>query len=117
VIPLGVGLFLAAIVALVAALVAALAMHLWCTRRRRPQVRFTTQTALLDRRTSTILAAVDDLPLGEAYAVLRSINALIDAAATLAALWPDRAEVSAGAAIARVAAQGHAPDRPRLVPR
>ncbi len=91
--------------------------HYWCTHRRRPRVRFSTEVALLDARTTAVLRALDDLPLGEAHAVLWNISRLIAATAEVSSLWPDAANLSAGAAVARAAARGAvSPARPRLVP-
>jgi len=103
--------------ALLVGVLSAIAMHYWCTHRRRPRVHLPSDVALLDARTTAVLRALDDLPLGEAYAVLWSINRLIDATAQISPLWPDAAELSAGAAVARAAARGPvSPPRPRLVP-
>ncbi len=112
-----VDLAFAVLLAFVSALLSAVAMHYWCTHRRRPRIRYPLQGALLDARTTAVLKALDDLPLGEAYAVLFSINRLIDATAQVSLLWPDAAELSAGAAVARAAARAPTPPpRPRLVP-
>jgi len=109
--------WLAFVSAMVVGVLSAVATHYWCTHRRRPRVRLPTDVALLDARTTAVLRALDDLPLGEAHAVLWSISRLIAATAEVSPLWPDAAELSAGAAVARAAARGPvAPPRPRLVP-
>src|SRR5215469_10902683 len=116
-VPLAFALWVMFVTALVVGVLSAAAMHYWCTHRRRPRVNFSTHVALLDARTAAVLRAVDDLPLGEAHAVLWSIVRLIDATAQVSPLWPDAAELSAGAAVARAAARAPTPPpRPRLVP-
>ena len=116
-VPLGFALWLAFVTALAAGVLSAAAMLYWCTHRRRPRINFSTHVALLDVRTAAVLRAVDDLPLGEAHAVLWSIARLIDATAQVSPLWPDAAELSAGAAVARAASRAPTPPtRPRLVP-
>jgi len=116
-VPLGFAVWLAFMSAMVIGVLSAVAMHYWCTHRRRPRVRLPLQVAALDVRTTAVLRALDDLPLGEAYAVLSSINRLIDATAQVSSLWPDAPELSAGAAVARAAERAPtAPPRPRLVP-
>jgi hypothetical protein len=116
-VPIGFAIWLAILTAGVAALLSAVSMHYWCTHRRRPRVNFSTTVAVLDARTTAVLRALDGLPLGEAHAVLWSILRLIDATAQVSVLWPDAAELTAGAAVARAAER--APTRgtrPRLVP-
>jgi hypothetical protein len=116
-VPVGEALWLGFMTALVVGLLSAVAMHYWCTHRRRPRVNFSTHVALLDARTAGVLRALDDLPLGEAHAVLWSILRLVDATAQVSMLWPDAAELSAGAAVARAAERAPSPPpRPRLVP-
>lgn len=111
--PLGLALWLL----LAAAGLSALGMHYWCTHRRRPRVNFSTHVAVLDARTTAVLRALDDLPLGEAHAVLWSILRLVDATTQISPLWPDAANLTAGAAVERAAARGPTPPpRPRLVP-
>jgi len=113
---LGFAIWLAFVSAMVVGVLSAVAMHYWCTHRRRPRVRLPMDVALLDARTTAVLRALDDLPLAEAYAVLWSINRLIDATAQVSSLWADAAELSAGAAVARAAARSPvSPPRPRLV--
>jgi len=113
----GFAIWLAFMAAMVTGVLSAVGMHYWCTRRRRPSVNFSTRIAVLDTRTTAVLAAVDDLPLGEAHAVLWSILRLIDATAGVSVLWPDAAHLSAGAAVARAAERAPTPPpRPRLVP-
>jgi hypothetical protein len=112
-VPLAFSILMAGVVGVLSAV----AMHWWCTHRRRPRVNFSTQVAPLDARTSAVLQALDDLPLGEAHAILWSILRLIDATAQVSMLWPDAPNLSAGAAVARAAARAPAaPQRPRLVP-
>lgn len=114
---LGFAVWLAFVSAMVVGVLSAVAMHYWCTHRRRPRVRLPFHAAALDARTTAVLRALDDLPLGEAHAVLWSINRLIDATAEVSRLWPDAANLSAGAAVARAAERAPAPPpRPRLVP-
>jgi hypothetical protein len=115
-IPLGLALWFVVMTALVVGALSAVAMHYWCTHRRRPRINFSAHVATLDARTASVLRALDDLPLGEAHAVLWSIARLIDATAQVSSLWPDAAELSAGAAVARAAARASTPPRPRLVP-
>jgi len=101
----------------VVAPVTAAATHYWCTHRRRPRIVFSSGAALLDARTTAVLRALDDLPLGQAHAVLWSIMRLIDATSEVSTLWPDAADMTAGAAVARAAARAPSPPpRPRLVP-
>ncbi len=103
--------------AFVVGILSAVVTYRWCTRYRRPRVNLTTAVAVLDARTTAVLQALDDLPLGQAYAVLWSILRLIDATAQVATLWPDAAQLSAGAAVARAAARGPTPpSRPHLLP-
>lgn len=115
-VPLAFALWLIFVTALAVGALSAAGMHYWCTHRRRPRLNFSTRVAALDARTSAVLQALDDLPLGEAHAVLWSILRLIDATAVVSLLWPDARELSAGAAIARAAMQAPTPPRPRLVP-
>jgi hypothetical protein len=116
-VPLGLVLWLLFCSSLAAAGLSALGMHYWCTHRRRPRVNFSMHVAVLDARTTAVLRALDDLPLGEAHAVLWSILRLVDATAQVSMLWPDAAELSAGAAVARAAERAPSPPpRPRLVP-
>jgi hypothetical protein len=116
-VPFGFALWLVFVTAVLVGALSAVGMHYWCTHRRRPRVNFSTQVASLDARTTAVLRALDDLPLGEAHAVLWSIVRLIDATAQVSLLWPDAANLSAGAAVARAAARAPTPPtRPRLVP-
>ena len=113
----GFAVWLAFVTAMVTGILSAVGMHYWCTRRRRPSLNFSTRIAVLDARTTAVLMALDDLPLGEAHAVLWSILRLIDATAGVSVLWPDAAHLSAGAAVARAAERAPTPPpRPRLVP-
>jgi hypothetical protein len=113
----GDALFFSILLAGVVGVLSAVGMHYWCTHRRRPRVHFSTQIATLDTRTTAVLQALDDLPLGEAHAILWSILRLVDATAQVSTLWPDAANLSAGAAVARAAERAPTPPtRPRLVP-
>jgi hypothetical protein len=115
--PLADVLLLLVLTALVVGALSARTMHYWCTHRRRPRVNFSTHVAVLDARTTAVLRALDDLPLGEAHAVLWSILRLVDATAQVSLLWADAANLTAGAAVERAAARGPTPPpRPRLVP-
>jgi hypothetical protein len=117
-VPLPLAVLVGTLVALVVGVASAAAMHWWCVHRRRPRMNVVGRP-ILDELTGTVLGAVDHLPLGEASATLWGIARLVDTMLAASALWTDSADVSAAAAVERIAAASPPSSRrprPRLVP-